>query len=112
MVTHVLSHASCRKRSHWDPQLQLDLYSCNFLFFTSCWNDGLLWTLQAFELELRREYTEHYLCKQVLIFVSPIRSFSKLCLSIQKLHTRNFHFAQIRILKEIDSLKDVTVRFG
>ncbi len=28
--------------------------------------DSLLWILQAsFEFELRREYTEHYLCKKV-----------------------------------------------
>jgi hypothetical protein len=27
--------------------------------------DSLFWILQAFEFELRREYTEHYLCKQV-----------------------------------------------
>ena len=26
----------------------------------------LYWFVQAFEFELRREYTEHYLCKQVL----------------------------------------------
>ena len=55
----------------WNPLVQLDhpfefdlLLSTSFLPL-EC--DLMLWVLQAFELELRREYTEHYLCKQVLL---------------------------------------------
>ena len=28
--------------------------------------DTLFWILQAFRFEMRRDYTEHYLCKQVM----------------------------------------------
>ena len=56
----------------WNLLLQLDHRPFEFDFLLSisllpleC--DLMLWVLQAFELELRREYTEHYLCKQVLL---------------------------------------------
>ncbi len=35
-----------------------------------CYIDHVLWIVQAFEFELRREYTEHYLCKQVTLCIS------------------------------------------
>ena len=56
-----------------NPLLQLDHSTLNFhqvLFYCrllECDQLLLLWVVQAFELELRREYTEHYLCKQVLL---------------------------------------------
>jgi hypothetical protein len=70
--------------------------------------DLLLWVLQAFELELQREYTEHYLCKQVLIFVF-LQTMHYLDRELSDLH---FDSVQIRMLKDVESLKDVTVRFG
>ncbi len=63
-------------------------------FFESC---------QVFEVVLQREYTEHYLCKQVFeMFIL----FSTVILFDTK------YYAQIRTLQEVESLKDVTVRFG
>ena len=68
----------------------------------------MLWVLQASELELQREYTEHYLCKQVLIFIF-LQTMHYLDREISDLH---FDSVQIRMLKDVESLKDVTVRFG
>ena len=68
MVPYSLCHVC-------NPLLQLDhspfdfdfyqiLYYCRLL---ECDQLLLRWVVQAFELKLRREYTEHYLCKQVLL---------------------------------------------
>lgn len=60
------------------------------------------WNLQAFELELRREYTEHYLCKQVASNFEETRT----------MYLDFDYYLQIGILKEVDFLKDVIVSFG
>ncbi len=66
---------------------------------------SLIWVQQDFELELRREYTEHFLCKQVFDYFFD--NISSIYISEMTLDS-----VQIKIMKDVESLKDVTARFG
>ena len=63
-------------------------------------------SFEAFELGMPQKYREHYLCKQVR--TSRFRVWPGLFIDLWFLHD----FAQIKALKDIDSLKDVTIGFG
>jgi hypothetical protein len=64
------------KSNSWCTHVLLE-FTPTYCLLEQSRSDLLLWDLQTFELELRCEFTEHYLCKQVLIFVKSTHSFSK-----------------------------------
>ncbi len=71
---HLISQIKKQKSPQHNFALHIFKFLCVAVVFREkdlCSFDPLRLVVQAFEFELRREYTEHYLCKQVLRLTAP-----------------------------------------